>query len=330
MVNHTCPECGNLLKIRPSWLTKNKNICCSYKCARDFRRKHCRNSRICKICGEEFSVYNSEIKKSEGKFCSVKCFGKWMSEKNMGNKNSKGKSPWIKGQRHKPETIEKMKAHSQKGKLWPEDRKQKARGPKPPGFGLKVSLAVKGKKKPKLSVAMKGAGNHNYGKPPSYKTRLVLCEFGIGGIWYGNVRYPEGKIYCEKWRSDLWRRIDAAQGYQSILSGKTKLENNGHALSRHHVYWQEKACCVWDEDAQGYYAMINLGTAIKPNWYKHYIKGDPNKFVLLTSKEHGMIKGSKKLGTNKLTWIKILEDLIETKLDGKCYLTKEEMKVYSL
>jgi len=32
----------------------------------------------------------------------------------------------------------------------------------------------------------------------------------------------------------------------------------------------------------------------------------------------------KKLGTTKLTWIKILEDLIETKLDGKCYYTEDE------
>jgi len=152
----------------------------------------------------------------------------------------------------------------------------------------------------------------------------------VGGFWYGSITYNEQKQYCECWNSDLWKRIDIAQGYKSILSGKTKENNGDHALSRHHVYWQEKACCVWDEDVKGYYAMINIGTNGKPDMYKHYINGSPNKFVLLTREEHGMIAGNKKLGTNKLTWIKVLEDLIETKLNGKCYYTKEEYAELSL
>jgi hypothetical protein len=166
------------------------------------------------------------------------------------------------------------------------------------------------------------------GQTRNGESRSRMQEAQIGGYWYGNVRYPEGKIYCEKWCSDLWKRIDAAQDNKSILSGKTKEDNGGRALSRHHVYWQEKACCIWDEDAQGYYAMINVGSEMRPEMYKHYINGDPNKFVLLTRKEHGMIKGNKKEGTTKLTWIKILEELIETKLNGKCYLTKEEYAIY--
>jgi len=39
--------------------------------------------------------------------------------------------------------------------------------------------------------------------------------------------------------------------------------------------------------------------------YKYYIRGDPNKFVLLTHQEHGMIS------KNKLEWIKFFEDKIE-------------------
>lgn len=70
--------------------------------------------------------------------------------------------------------------------------------------------------------------------------------------------------------------------------------------------------------------MINLGTRGKPNMHKHYIKGSPNKFVLLTLEEHGMIRGNKKLSTNKLTWIIYLENLVETKLGGKTFYTEEE------
>ena len=141
-------------------------------------------------------------------------------------------------------------------------------------------------------------------------------ESQIGGFWYGNVRYSDRKQYCERWCPDLWRRIDEAQNYQSVLSGKTKFENEGRSLSRHHVYWQPKACCEWDEDVSGYYAWINVGTVRKPNKVKYYIKGDPNKFVLLTMSEHQMIK------TDKLKWIEIFEELVETKLGGICYLPK--------
>jgi hypothetical protein len=147
-------------------------------------------------------------------------------------------------------------------------------------------------------------------------------EGSVGGFWCGSVRYDNPK-YCELWCPDLWRRIDGAQNYQSILSGKTKEDNicrdgKTRALSRHQVYWQPRACCVWDEDVGGYYAWIETGTKKHPNKVKYYIKGDPNKFVLLTANEHKMIS------KDKLKWIKVFEDLIETKLGGVCYLPKVE------
>lgn len=155
---------------------------------------------------------------------------------------------------------------------------------------------------------------------PEWKLKMV--ESKLGGFWYGNVR-DNGRKYCELWNKSLWKRIDAFWDYKSSLSGLTKEDNRYKALSRHHVYWQPKACCEWDEDKQGYYAWINIGTNWKPNWYKHYINGDPNKFVLLTSKEHGIVS------KDKLKWIKIFEDIIEQR-GGKSYYTKEEMeKLYS-
>jgi len=183
-----------------------------------------------------------------------------------------------------------------------------------------------------LSSSGRTCGNKNpmYKTPPWNKGRTGVyteetrtkmstrsIEFHIGGFWYGNVKYNDPSKYCELWCPDLWHRIDGAQNYQSILSGKTKFENGGRNLSRHHVYWQPKACCEWDEDVQGYYVWIDIGTPNHPNVIKYYINGDPNKFVLLTISEHMMIR------RDKLKWIGIFEDLIKTKLGGVCYLPKE-------
>lgn len=148
--------------------------------------------------------------------------------------------------------------------------------------------------------------------------QLKKQEGHVGGFWYGNIRYPDPPQYCVFWCPNLFERIDKAQNYKSILSGKTKFDNGDIALSRHHVYWQPKACCEWDEDAQGYYTLINIRTLKHPNHVKYYIPGDPNKFVLLTMQEHRMIV------KDKLKWIKIFENLIETKLGGICYLPKIE------
>jgi hypothetical protein len=151
-----------------------------------------------------------------------------------------------------------------------------------------------------------------------------LIESRIGGFWYGNVRkgytYPGGsKRYCELWTEDLKERIRAYWGYMSPLSGNTSKENGGRNLSCHHIYYQEKACCEWDEDAKGYYAWINIGTHRNPKQFKYYINGDPNKFVPLTLSEHI------ETNHNRLEWIKLFENIIEEQ-GGKCYFTKKELE----
>jgi hypothetical protein len=154
------------------------------------------------------------------------------------------------------------------------------------------------------------------------------------GIWYGNQALINSNndnktYYCELWNPDLWNRIDAAYDYKSILSGKDKFDNkNNRALNRHHLYWQPQACCIWDEDVGGYYAWIlNNGVNVK-----YYIKGDPNKFVLLTDREHGIIRGKKGTTRDRIYWIKLLENLVNerAKEGKKCYLTPEEYEVYKI
>jgi DNA-directed RNA polymerase subunit RPC12/RpoP len=153
------------------------------------------------------------------------------------------------------------------------------------------------------------------------------------GFWYGNpsINTNEKRItYCELWNQNLWDRIDAAWEYKSTLSGKTIQDNKGKRLDRHHVYWQPKACCKWDKDKQGYYAVINIGTKRYPKMERYYIEGNPNKFVLLTHSEHTLVQGNTKNGKDKIYWIKFFEKLInEREQNGKkCYLTKEEYKTY--
>lgn len=191
------------------------------------------------------------------------------------------------------------------------------------------------KYKPKLTKEEKqaisrasklGEKNPNFGKKLSDKTiekrTKSYIENLVGGFWYGNIKYYKHDIkeYCELWTPELCERIRAAWNYKSGVSGKTKEENRGKNLSCHHVYYQTKACCEWDEDTQGYYAFINIGTKKKPDIYKHYIKGSPNKFVPLTVGEHSATNH------NKLFWILYFEDII-LKKNGKCFFTKEEFNL---
>lgn len=155
------------------------------------------------------------------------------------------------------------------------------------------------------------------------------------GFWYGNPSINNTgsrKKYCEKWNRNLWDRIDAAWDFKSAISGKTRWDNNNIRLSRHHVYWQKNACCIWDKESEKYYALINTGSKRYPVIQKYYITGDPNKFVLLTASEHTLVAGSRKSGKDILYWIKFFEDLIEQRrLDGKrCYLSREEYEEYKL
>ena len=166
------------------------------------------------------------------------------------------------------------------------------------------------------------------GIPRTELTGSRSLETRIGGFWYGSVRNDSGRTpderkYCELWNEDLKERIRAYWGYASVLSGKIEIQTRSdgfpHSISCHHVYYQKKSCCVWDEDEQGYYANINIGTHRSPIIEKYYIDGDPNKFVTLTRSEH------KKTDFNKIHWIKTFEKLIEDQ-GGKCYFTKEDIE----
>jgi len=230
-------------------------------------------------------------------------------------------------------------------------------GEKNPMFGkihtdatkVKMSEATSGENNPmsgktpspeackKNSEANSGENHYNYGKP-AYNRGVPnppeVCKkisesnkkAWLDKQWYGTVTY--GKLpRCVLFNAEFKERCRAYWGYKSVLlPHKTQAENCVIAgkparLTVHHVYYQIKALCGYDEDLQGYYAMVNLGTERKPNLVRHNIKGDPNKFVTLTHSENV------KANSNKLTWIKKFEDMIEAG-GGKCYFTEEEMVEY--
>lgn len=163
---------------------------------------------------------------------------------------------------------------------------------------------------------------------PETRTKLSQSRinFYLSHCWYGCVTYRSPEKYCVLFNNEFKERCRAFDGYKSVISGVPEDQHivNGkqRKLSVHHVYYQKKACCEWDEDANGYYVMINLGTRRQKNVVRYDIKGDPNKFVTLTHAENTMVE------FDKLKWIKFFEELIESR-GGKCYFTKEEMTMNS-
>ena len=72
-----CDNCGKLIYKNQSSLKRNKNSFCSVECANQYQK--CEKIQlICKICGNDFVKYPSDIKHSkirgwEIKYCSIKC-----------------------------------------------------------------------------------------------------------------------------------------------------------------------------------------------------------------------------------------------------------------
>ena len=307
--DYRCFDCSMKHRsLNKGWLTNNKIA--MQKSGK--RKRKQRTTYKCGDCGKERIALPSQMSENKtGEYRCIKCANKKRSEENpYWLKNIKSAAV----KRSEDLTIRKRMSVSAKRRCdnakYKEDFKNRINKPE-----------VKQKANEKIKL--------RYLNPD-----FIEKQTGEG-FWYGHHRLSgkERKYYCELWNQDLWNRIDAAYDFKSIISGKTRFENyKEHNLDRHHVYWQEKACCKWDEDVGGYYAWINNGTTRHPQFVKYYINGDPNEFVLLTLDEHGKMQGNKKEGTDKIYYIKYLENLIEKRAaDGKkCYLSPEEYEIYKV
>ena len=322
-IKRVCEVCGKSFEVRPAYLKKKGHgKYCSSECYGKALSKivgpnhprYKKTKQICEECGKEFEVVPAKIKMGRGKYCSKACVNKARSRLYAGQNNPLWK-PKIKKICQECgvefEILPSALKSDDAGKYC--SRKCGNKVLSRNAIGEKSSNWRGGKTKRICEVCGK-----EFEVPPSVikKGKGKYCSkacwvLSFNDIWYGGVQNDNKPYYCEKWNRDLRNRIRAYWGYKSALSGKTKTDNLDHDLSCHHIYYQKKACCVWDEDMQGYYAMID--------GKKYYIKGDPNKFVPLTKSEHA------KINKNKLAWIEFFENLIETQ-GGKCYLTVEEMQ----
>ncbi len=348
-ITYKCVDCGK--ESTPKYagqFEKPKEEYRCYKCAEKLKIK--RVTYKCVNCGKERTAAPSSFSKPREEYRCNKCAAKiWSQDPKFIAKRTEANRKIVKT----PEWKEKHKLGIEKrnhNPTWLENNKKSHRKLSlDPNYRLKMSeisktawenpvyrtaqLEDRQRRKENL-IFLENARNGIKSRSQNVKwVENNLIHLTGEGIWYGNRALRnannDGKTYyCELWNRDLWDRIDAAYDFKSILSGKTKFDNNGISLTHHHLYWQPKACCIWDEDANGYYAwIINNGKQVK-----YYIEGDPNKFVLLTVKEHGIIRGKKGTLEDRIYWIKFIENLIgqRAKEGKKCYLSHAEYEIYKV
>ena len=172
---------------------------------------------------------------------------------------------------------------------------------------LKLSEAHKGrapgnKGKPmsaeqrrKVSEAKKGKPSPKkgkQGKPHSAESRRKLSEAGLGGHWYGNVIYYDGPQYCEKFTPEFKERVRAYRGRICFECGTPE---NGKKLHVHHVHYDKDMCC----------------------------NGSPRDVVPLCGSCHSATNFNRDYWEDHFT-----ELIYNADPEGKCFFTKEEMRVY--
>ena len=167
----------------------------------------------------------------------------------------------------------------------------------------KISLAKKGTPSPRKGAILSEETKSKLreariGSRASYETRLKMCETSIGGFWYGNVRYDLDPQYCEKWTHEFRERVRAYFGYTCQFPGCGHVWHEGEKrLSVHHINYRKDACC--NPDVRTLFVPVCPGSC------------------------HA------KTNNNRKAWERYFTELIDSEYDGKCFFTKEEMKIYS-
>ena len=96
-VKRICPTCEKEFEVKPSKIKQGEGKFCSRECFFQWRSEFIRGQahpnwkpkikKTCQTCGKKFLIQSAWVKRGSGKFCSLKCMGKWMS-KNLRGKNS--------------------------------------------------------------------------------------------------------------------------------------------------------------------------------------------------------------------------------------------------
>jgi hypothetical protein len=252
-------------------------------------------SKICPVCKQEFT----DIAHPEKKHCSQKCYFKSM----VGHKTSKETRDKIAatkiGKPRPVEMVERMAnkirenyatgktIHWQTGIPRTEELKQKQSVTMKQLYASgKITHPQLGKSMPEHVKAI--LASHRVGSFASEETKLKMSESGIGGFWYGNIRYYDNP-YCEKWTAELRERVRAYFNYTCFECGTPQ---NGRKLNVHHIHYNKKTCC----------------------------DGSPHDMVPLCPECHT------KTNFNRDYWEDhFVELLYAGNPEGKCFFTREEM-----
>lgn len=147
--------------------------------------------------------------------------------------------------------------------------------------------------KTKISTTMKGRPrNSDACKKSSEALVESWANRRCGGVWYGGVIYNDRPQYCERFTEEFKERVRAYWGYKCF---ECDIPQNGVKLPIHHVHYDKKMCC----------------------------NGSPHDVVPLCPSCHSQTNHHRDY------WEKHFTDLIYLyNPKGKCFLTKEEMKIY--
>jgi hypothetical protein len=231
-------------------------------------------------------------------------YGKQMSaeqRKKISNALSGDKNPMF-GKHPSKETRIKLSA-IHKGKTLSKEHCKKISeskmGEKNPMFGKHISISAK----EKISNALSGDKNVLYGKHLPKKTceKISISRTGktrgeLHPNWKGGISFEP---YCQLFDDDFKDRSRARYDYKCVECRKTQ-EENGRALSVHHVCYDKKTCCKKGE-----------------------MMGD-RKFVVLCISCHV------KTNTDRGGWEDWFTEIINEFYDGICYLPKPSPHVENI
>lgn len=196
--------------------------------------------RICRYCGKNIKFYPSAIKRGQGKFCNLKCMGKWQSEHQTGKNNPNWKGGKVKiicqqcGKEREvyPYEIKKRRDKFCSPKCYNESQKTQ----------IKCICQQCGIEFPITPSQIK----HGRGKFCSPECQHKYHSGKNHPAWQGGISFEP---YCQKFNNEFKEYIRNKFGRVCFLCPITE-EENGQKLSVHHVNYNKNCGCDDDKTCQ--------------------------------------------------------------------------------
>ena len=280
-----------------------------------YRTEESRQNRISRLKSDSNPMKNPEIAKKNGELRKDQIISEEQREAIRKRQTGKKASDSTKAKlRELIVKRNKILGASLKGKKRPKEVCDKIGAahkgkPKSPEQRKKLSIAKTGtfpskETRIKLGLVHKGShhteevkrriSNAHKGKSKSEEGIMKRVEGVLGGFWYGNVRYYDYPLYCEKFNNEFRNRVRA---YFNYVCPECGTPQSGRKLAVHHVNYNKKSCC--DPNA-------------------------PRLFIPLCI-ENGC---HNKTNKNREYYEKYFTEMLMGYYQGKCYFTPEEMISY--